>query len=271
MKNILLIFIFVFINTAIYPQRQVNLDPYDFLENIKQKIINVDGSGIYVDLNTNSYIQPRTYYSEKEEIFVEFEYQIYEGNFINKNTLEYLFIIKLPEGIYIEFFPHVASYGNTTMVYIFDSLYNQISDVSFRNISTKLIDIIDIDNDGIDEVFMKSYYVFNCGVFMTSLSIFSINFRDSKLDRITELDAERCGISGDNITIKSDYLIESGKLVLNSKLDYYICMGTDEDGNNDNRFYKTEYRQDIFEFKNGKFYHIKDKNNVDWNDERLVY
>lgn len=275
MKKTILIILIIILNNVVYPQKQVDLDPYIFLDNIKQKVFKVKRQqgfdDIYVDLNSKSYIKPGSFNNEKEEVFVEFDFQIYEGSFINKSALEYLFIIKLPENSFVYFFCHAENFGNTTMIYIFDSIYNQLSKVAFKDRSTNLIDILDIDNDGIDEVFMKSYYACNSGIFITYLIIFSRNFNDSKLEIIIGLNAEISGVSGERITLKSDYSIEDGMLVLNSKLDYYICMGRNEDDTPDNRFYKTEYKRDVFEYKNGKFYHIKGENNVNWNDSRLEF
>ena len=275
MKKIILIILIIIINNAVYPQRQVDIDPYIFLNNIKQKVFKVKRQqvfdDIYVDLNTQSYIKLGSFDTEKEEVFVEFEFQIYAGNFINRNTLEYLFMIKVSKDTFVHFFCHAENYGPTTMIYIFDSLYNQISEVTLRDSRTELIDIVDIDNDGLNEVIMKSSDTYTGGFFQAWLMIFNKYFSDPILEIVIEKDCEISGYVGESITLKSDYSIENGMLIFNSKLDYYVCLGINEDGSIDNRFYKTEYKKDIYKYLNRKFYHIKDKNNVDWNDSRLVY
>lgn len=157
------------------------------------------------------------------------------------------------------------------MVYIFDSLYNQISDVALRDSQTELIDIIDIDNDGLNEVIMKSSDTYTGGFFQAWTMIFNKHFGYPIFQIVTELDGEKTGYVGERITLKSDYSIEDGMLIFNSKLDYYLCLGRNEDFSVDNRFIKTEYKQDVYEFKDGEFHHVKDKNNVNWNDSRLEF
>ena len=267
MKYTFLIIILIIFNNIVYSQRQVDLEPHIFLNNIKQKVFKVKrsqgGEDVYVDLNTKSYISPGNPYVEEEQ-FVKFEYHIFEGSFINKNTLEYLFIIKLSEESIVSFFGHAENYGNTTMFYIFDSLYNQISDVAFQDSYTELIDITDIDNDGINEIFMISTYS-QMGNTYTWLMVFNKYFEEPILEVTIKVDYYSPKI-GEFTTLNADYLIEKGMIIFNSKLDYYLGLGSNEDGSFDNRFIKTEYKRDAYEFKNGKFQHIKDKNNFNWDD-----
>lgn len=48
-------------------------------------------------------------------------------------------------------------------------------------------------------------------------------------------------------------------------------MGSDKNHELDNRYLKTDYKKDIYEYKNGKFEHIKGNDNVNWDDDRLSF
>src|SRR5690606_25507278 len=123
-----------------------DINPQIFLDNIELKIFPVSNTGsldtgdvhdirkqIYVDLNRKSFTAPRNYHSneDSEEYFVNFDFVVRKGSFINSNQEEYLFIIFLNEENYLPFFGHANNYGNTTLVYIFDKNFHQISPVRF--------------------------------------------------------------------------------------------------------------------------------------------
>src|ERR1700674_5065546 len=108
------------------------LDTLRFFENIKEKIFKVQGhDDVYYDLNRKSLILIENSYNnhDKKEELVNFNYEIYPGSFLNKYHREYLFIVTLDSNSFPTFFAHAENYGNTTLIYIFDSSYNQISDV----------------------------------------------------------------------------------------------------------------------------------------------
>ncbi len=73
MKHTFLIILFIILNNTVFSQRQVDLDPYIFLNNIKQKVFKVkriqpfEDEDIYVDLNTNSYIKTSSYPNKKKK------------------------------------------------------------------------------------------------------------------------------------------------------------------------------------------------------------
>lgn len=109
------------------------LDSLRFLNNIKEKIFKVEGhDDIYYDLNRKSLTQTSSVSNNHvDEQFVGFNYQMYNGSFLNKYDKEYLFVISLDSNSFTSFFGHVENYGNTTLIYVFDSSYNQISNVFF--------------------------------------------------------------------------------------------------------------------------------------------
>lgn len=247
--------------------------------NIKQKIFKVNRQDnyedIYADLNNNSFIRIPNYYTgsnTKEEEFVVFDYSVYSGSFLNPNNKEYLLFVRLADDNYCSFFGHSENNGNTTFIYIFNNDYKQISEVFFQDAPTHLIDIVDLDNDGLSEVIMESSYS-QQGCSESWIQIFKKDFNNSLLRVVNYHSCLLSGYKGEKILLESDYKIIGNKIVFNSKLDYYLCLGIEENKDYEpiNRFLKTEYKIDEFVFENNKFLHIKDINNVDWDLEQLMF
>jgi len=109
------------------------------------------------------------------------------------------------------------------------------------------------------------------GCFENWIEIFEKDFNKYILRVIDYHNCTESGIKGELILLKSDYLIDSSRVIFNSSLDYYLSLGFDNDFNPNLRFLKTEYKTDEFEFRNRKFCHIKSDNNVNWDDERLSF
>lgn len=251
------------------------LDTSLFLSNIKEKIFKIkdfDGNyrNIYIDLDRKSVTEAQEYIMDKklEEQFPDFSYQIFNGSFLNKLQKEYIFVIR--SGYYTA---HVENGGLTTFLYIFDKNYNQISERAYQYADEEIIDIVDVDNDGINEIITNDTYG-QMGFVKTWINVYSkdLNFNQVKVVIPIYFNSDASGIGGrEYINVESDYRIEKSSLIIDSRLDYYVCMGRNENSENDNRFMKSEIKHDIFEYKKGKFKHIINKENVNWDDYRLEF
>ncbi|RPI18680.1 MAG: hypothetical protein EHM58_04210 [Ignavibacteriae bacterium] len=106
------------------------------------------------------------------------------------------------------------------------------------------------------------------GCFREGISIFSGDFESQKelMDFITFQSCLESSSPGEKLTTESTYEIGHCVITFTTQLEYYIAMG-----NMDNRFIKTEIKKDKYEYKNGAFIHIKDKDNVNWDDSRLEF
>lgn len=245
-----------------------DLDTMKFYYNIKDRIFLVkEHDDIYFDLNRKSLTQTSSRFIDApEEVFVGLNYNIFEGSFLNKSQKEYLFLIFLDEEAY-GFFSHAENWGQTTLIYVFDENYNQISNVYFQDSKARIVDIQDVEKDGIDEVFIKSNYGM-MGCYREWINVYSGNF-DSRKELIDVISFQTClesGVPGEKVTINAEYRIENKSIVFDTRLDYYISMGND-----DNRYIRSEMKKDVYQGEKGIFRHIKDKDNVDWNDEKLWF
>jgi len=248
-----------------------NLDPKLFLNNITKKVFLIKGhDDAYYDLDRKSITKASSFGNPIEEEFFNLKYSVYKGSFVNPGKIEYLFMIKIPEGEFSSFFPHAENYGNTTLIFIFDENINQISEVYFQDYPTYLKDIVDINKDGLNEVIMESGYG-QMGCFENWLMFFVKNFDEPKLRIVIEHDCSSSGTQVEKINLSSTYSLFDKMIIFNSTLEYYLSMGLNEDFEPDNRFLRNEYRKDVFEYEVDTFEHIKDKENVDWDDNRLMF
>lgn len=163
------IFLLIIVNISLYSQTPSSIE---LIGNMKEKILKPDGyTNVYFDLNNRSIIQLSEQWGEKSyEDYVGFDDSVVSGSFTNSYSNEYILILKwnYPENFS---FPHVGNFGPLTQFVYFDSNYKQISKVFFHDATTELKDIIDIDNDGINEIFLGGMYC-NHGVCMSWINIF---------------------------------------------------------------------------------------------------
>jgi hypothetical protein len=253
--------------------------PEALKNNLKQKIFKVNEGdkyeSIYADLEKSSFLKvPNNVYGnynkKTEEEYVIFDYSVYNGSFLNKYAEEHLLFIRLAKNSYCNFFSHASNYGNTTFIIIFDKYYNQISEVFFQDAMTYMVEVCDINNDGLNEVIMKSSYG-QMGCFENWIEIFEKDFNHNNLRVVDYHSCLESGIKGESILLNSEYVIDSNRITFKSILDYYLCLGVDNDYKPILRFLKTEYKADEYEYRNKKFYHVKSDNNVNWDDERLEF
>jgi len=245
------------------------MDANVLLNNIPERIFKIKGhDNIYFDLDRMSITRAGDFRQESEEEFIEFSYNIIKGSFLNSNKIEYLFVLNIKE--ICSFFSHSENYGNTTLIYVFNEDYKQISEAKFQDYSTHLLDVKDINNDGISEVFMEGSYG-QMGCSESWIMIFSRNFELPALRVVNYHSCVNSGVNSEKIVLNSTYTVFDKKILFNSSLEYYVVMGFNKDDEIDKRFLKTEYRRDIYEFKKDTFIHIPEKENVDWDDERLEF
>jgi hypothetical protein len=231
-----------------------------------------DMQDVFVNLIAKKFIQeayPNNSNSQKEVQEVNFDYLVYEGSFINKGEKEFLLQINLSKGSDVPFFSHAENFGNTTMIIIFNQEYNQISDISFHYQYDRIIDLVDINKDGILEVIIKGGYA-QMGCSREWIDIYSVDMGNSLLNVIVEHNCEYVWFEGNRITLVSDYTIQNNGILLKSKLKYYKV--TKKNKFDDKRkYYKTENKKDFYKFENNKFTHIDDNNNVNWDEPGLEF
>lgn len=255
-----------------------NPDPNILKSNMREKVFKIDEgdiNNVYVNfdkdifINLGHDIQDKSYIPEIED--AKFDLSVYQGSFLNKKSTEYLLFIRLAEGAKCSFFSHAANFGNTTFIIIFDKYYSQISKIYLFDSETNIVEITDINENGINEVILESSYGM-MGCFQKWYEIYEKDF-DKCLLRIDYFHScLNSGNKGENIMLNSNYKIIKNKIIFDSVLDYYLCLGNlDEDNDPTNLYMKTEFKKDEYEYRNGSFFHIKDTNNVNWNDDRLEF
>lgn len=230
---------------------------------IKDRKIHIKGYDDYfVDFTRNSIIDVR---QGKEETF-DFVGDTYTGSFLNANKKEYILIVKLAKDQYSSFFGRADNGGNTTMIFTFDDKYEQIGEVGFQDSQTEYADAIDIDNDGITELIMRSSYG-SQGCNYKWWMIFQKDFNDPLLKLTNYQSCEDSGQRGEIIRLNSKYIVDKGKFIVESKLDYLYR----EDEISELKFMKTDDRHDVYEFNSGGIVHLPGDNNVKWDENNMPY
>ncbi len=179
---------------------------------------------------------------------VVFSYQVYEGSFLKENKKEYLFKASFNSN----FFPNSIGGGKgMSILYIFDESFNQYPDVYVQGGKFSIDKIIDIDNDGISEVFEETFGGAQNST-ISFLNVFKKNFNTPYFRLLTNYYSTD-GFGTDNI--KAYYMIENNYVILNSNLYIYNSKG---------KLIKTSQCVDKFRFDISGIEHEKAKNNVDW-------
>lgn len=185
---------------------------------------------------------------DRKKVMVVFSYKVYEGSFLNENKKEYLFIASFNSDL----FPRYIGDGSgLSILYIFDESFNQYPDVYIQDGKFPIDKIIDIDNDGISEVFQETFGGAQ-GYSITFLNVFKKDFNTPYFRLLTNYYSED-GF-GKNY-IKAYYMVENNYVILNSNLYIYNSKG---------KLIKTSQCVDKFRFDISGIEHEKAKNNVDW-------
>lgn len=273
--NVLLtmnILAFLFISQICIAQEKP-VEPIKLLNNLKDNsflIPQEDHGKVFVDLSKSIFL----YYSDSNDVdpdidTVNFTYGVQKGSFLNKGLSEYLLIIWLADAESCRFYGHYQNYGPTTFLIVFDSNLQQISDIGFQDQPTRLTDVVDIDKDGIDEVFLTSRHS-QMGCYDETLMIFSRDFNLPLLWVTTgrgclEVDQE------ETIILRSSFAVWNHHLLIRTTLEPYIIVGFDDHNEPIHKHLTPEYKVDEYKFVNGIFEHILSPSNVDWDDDRLQY
>lgn len=256
-SKILLLISFIFIGSIWSQNSELKYDI--FLKNLKSYEIDgtispltdcfcSEGSPRYGDyiFNLKSNTIENKLQREKEKATVS--YKVYEGNFLNENKNEYIFVISMNSGL----FPKYIGDGNgISIIFIFDNEYNQFPDIYIQDGKFIIEKIIDIDNDGISEVFEHTSGGAQ-GYTIRFLNVFKKDFNTPYFRLLTNYYSED-GFGNDYI--KAYYLIEDNYIILNSYLYIYNSKG---------KLIKNDQCIDKFRFNINGVEHEKDKKNVDW-------
>lgn len=187
---------------------------YELISNMKNKTIKADGyENIYFDYEKASLIIAAKKWDEKtQEEYTGFTDSVVQGSFTNSFIKEYLLILKwnYPENYG---FSHVENWGPLSQFVIFDSNYNQVSKVYFKDASTSLKDIRDIDQDGIEEIFLEGGYG-NQGYFDTWTDIYYKDLTTPALHYFSESNASGVG-SGEHEESYTTYETSKGTFTIN--------------------------------------------------------
>lgn len=181
---------------------------YELIKSMKNKTIKADGyDNIYFDYEKGSLIIAAKKWDEiTQEEYTGFTDSVAQGSFTKAFVKEYLLIVKWnsPENYG---FSHVENWGPLSQFVIFDSSFNQVSKVYFKDATTILKDIQDIDSDGINEIFIDGSYG-NQGFFQTWTGIYYKDLTEPVLHYISEMNASGV-IGGEHEEANTSY--ETGK------------------------------------------------------------
>lgn len=260
--NLFIIYIFsitFFIPIDSHSQSQANF----LFRKIKDQKIQIKGfDDYYVDFTRNSIIDVS---QGREETF-DFVGDTYTGSFLNANKKEYILIVKLAKDQYCSFFSRADNGGKTTMIFTFDDKYEQIGKVGFQDYQSEYADAIDIDNDGITELIMKSSYG-SQGCNYKWWMIFRKDFNEPLLKLTNYQSCEDSGMRGDIIRLNSKYKVDNGKFIVESKLELLYR----EDDMSELKLLKTDNRLDVYECKTGGIVHLPGDNNIKWDENDMPY
>lgn len=271
MKTIFLI-LNIFFSMSLYSQ---TIDPMILYNNISNKLIKIsDFENIFFDLNKRSITKMGNSYNHymAEEEFFNLQLNVIEGSFLNNYKREFLLTIDLDTNEYCTFFPGAANGGKTYQFYIFDENHIQIAGPFSHYYHSIIYDKVDINEDGIDEIFMYNSDG-QMGCSWGWINIFSGNFNEPILHRYIAI-YNNSQFPGEVVDLNSEIIIEDQKLIFNSLLDIFIVFGKKDLGDIweiDKRLLRTEYKKDVYEFKNNKLELIQDSSNVNFDDERFCF
>jgi hypothetical protein len=177
-----------------------------------------------------------------------------------------MLIVSLDSNDHNSLFPSLADVGYTVLLFFFDSSFNQISSRSFLYTGTELISILDIDNDGLNEVIFSNVCMCQ-GDFQGWINIYCKDFTNPILKNEPYFqDFSEAAHMGNYCNFTTNIKEQNKKLVLDRSLSYYIGMGWDINGNGDNRFIKSGISIDEYYMKSGQLYHIIGSNNLKKSD-----
>ena len=236
---------------------------------IDENLIMTFGRDTYFDLTNKIWIHPSLKNKDQQLLAEESEFkaQIVKGSFIIPHNKEYILILHTG---YIG--GHVELGGRTTFIIIFNDKFEQIAEIGRQYADTKYVEKIDIDKDGIEEVFFSNGSAWQ-GCCKDWIMIFSGEFNKPLLTFEHLISCENAGIEDMKfITLNSKYKFKGSSLIFESKLDYYISKGYDNKNERFvNKLLKTEYKKDVYKYKNKSFEHVISKDNVNWDEEGLEF
>ncbi len=217
------------------------------IQNMKEKVYKPsDYTNVYFDLNNRSIIQTASKWDENTyEDFVGFRDSVVTGSFTKAFEKQYILILKwnYPENFG---FSHVSNFGPLSQFIVFDSNYQQISKIFFQDASTEFKDILDIDNDGINEILLTGMYC-NQGVCMNWINVFYKNIEEPVLNYCSEMSVFSA-FTGEYDEGYTNYISNNGKFMIEvtkfSKL--YLSEY-------DSRIIKEENCQRIYKYQKGIF------------------
>lgn len=224
------------------------LNAESFISNMKQKIYQLsEYQDYYFDLNKKSIIQMKSYdNNEPIEEIVGYNAVVREGSFLNKNKKEYLLQIIWN---WPSYFGHSDNFGPLNHFIVFDNKFNQLSDVYYQDATSEFKEIIDICNDGLNELIMESGY---CGQGFSEnfTSVFYKNFTAPILHYVSRMeclnDFAKEFDEGETI-----YKIEENKFIINITKNSFIRLST-----TDKRKISEENCSRTYLFRNGKMFLI---------------
>jgi len=238
------IFILVLLNGFVYAQAP---NSNILLQNMKEKVFKPEGyTNIYFDINNRSIIQTAEKWDEKTyEDFVGFNDSVVSGSFTKPHENQYILVLKWnsPENFS---FPHVGNFGPLTQYIIFDDNYNQISKVFFEDATSNLKDVIDIDKDGIDEIFTTGMYC-NQGVCHSWVNIYYKEITEPILNYCSEMSIISV-MNGEYDEGYTTYTASNGKFIIDVMKISKLYLSE-----NDARIIKEEKCQKVYNYKKGKF------------------
>ncbi len=181
----------------------------------------------------------------------EFDYQIKRGFFTQKNNIEYIFVINCVDSNS----GHVCNFGEMNTVYLFNSKLEIIQGPIFYSNILEIKEITDIDNNGLNEIFVNTGGGGNQGFFEGYLSIFSNNL-DSAIFNIKDYDAATGDFVDEKYESVTKYKIKNDLLILTTtKTNFKFVTGGDR---------KIIGKSTIihkYSLKDNKFYHVAGKLN----------
>jgi hypothetical protein len=261
MKTLILILVLTIVkfNHVLYAQIPTS---ELLINNLKQRIYQPTGyDDIYFDLDKQSIIQSKGLSNDKttEEI-VGYEANVYPGSFQNPNKKEYLLHLTWNMDK-ATFFPHAGNFGPLNQFVVFDSILNQISRIYFQDATEDFKEIVDIDNNGLNELIMEGYYA-QMGVENKWINVFYKDFEKPALNYFSEtkvLDAsaflysQKYPVEYEQDT--SSYNIENGKFMIKMTKHLYFALSE-----SDIRKKNEENCERVYLFKNGIFKLISGEN-----------
>lgn len=202
---------------------------------------------VYMDFNRNELkkVDPAT--NEKIVQKTKFDYRIIKGNFIQKDINEYIFSIHCVD----KNSSHLCNWGQMSTVFLFDENLNIVDGPFLYSNVFEIKEMTDIDQNGLNEIFVNSGGYSNQGYTEEYIDIFTNDFLNP-IFRVPTYEEGTGSFLEKYFEKETIYKIEYSSLILTTTETKFMFIN--ENSKNVIDINKKVHK---YKFENNKFYHTE--------------